>query len=55
MAKDPLIVITSPLDLLVVSVGLAEEVPEGVGDRVEETTAAVGERLTVAVPSSTVK
>jgi len=53
------LIFKASLDLLVVLVELAEVVPEvvpeGVGNRVEETTAAVGEILTVAVPSSTVK
>jgi len=53
------LIFKASLDLLVVLVELAEVVPEvvpeGVGKRVEETTAAVGEILTVAVPSSTVK
>jgi hypothetical protein len=43
------------LDLLVTWAEFAEVVLDGADERVEEMTAEVGEMLTVAVPSSTVK
>ena len=48
-------VVKASLDLLVTWAELAEVVPDAATERVEDTTAEVGEMLEVAVPSSTVK